>query len=212
MLAFLALGIFVGQPLETLNVVHPAVVGVVFALALVSGVAAMATHRRATVAMALTAVAAVVVRSVALTRPSRTIAIWDLLLTILAFAVLTTFAMFKVFRAGPVTADRILGSVLAYLLLGILWCFAYQLVDLLVPEAFRTAEPLVPIPGRMSPQLAYFSFITLTTVGYGDITPVYPVVRTLAAAEALVGQLYPAILIARLVSLHAASRPAAGGK
>jgi hypothetical protein len=212
MLAILALGIFVGQPLETLNVVRPAVVDVVFALLLVFGVAAMADHRRATVAMAATTVAALMVRLVALTRPSRTITIWDLLLTLLAFAALTTFAMFKVFRAGPVTTDRILGSVLAYLLVGVLWCLAYQLVDLIVGGAFRTAEPHVPTPGRMSPQLTYFSFITLTTVGYGDITPVYPVARTLAAAEALVGQLYPAILIARLVSLHAPSRWSSGEK
>ena len=58
----------------------------------------------------------------------------------------------------------------------------------------------------------YFSYVTLTTVGYGDITPLYPVARTLAAAEALVGQLYPAILIGRLVSLQIASRSGGGTK
>jgi voltage-gated potassium channel Kch len=59
---------------------------------------------------------------------------------------------------------------------------------------------------RLTHGLAYYSFVTLTTVGYGDITPVHPVARSLAIAEALVGQLYPAILIARLVAMEIESR------
>ena len=78
---------------------------------------------------------------------------------------------------------------------------------------------LLPFPGGMNMEhafvsahhkmqsFAYFSFVTLTTVGYGDITPVHPVARMLAVGEALVGQLYPAILIGRLVSLQISSRP-----
>ena len=55
--------------------------------------------------------------------------------------------------------------------------------------------------GAERPDFVYFSFVTLTTVGYGDVTPVHPLARSLAVAEALTGQLYPAILLARLVSL-----------
>ena len=61
--------------------------------------------------------------------------------------------------------------------------------------------------GPGGPTSIYFSFVTLTTVGYGDVTPVDPVARSLAVAEALTGQLYPAILLARLVSLATGSRP-----
>ena len=56
------------------------------------------------------------------------------------------------------------------------------------------------------PSSPYFSFVTLTTLGYGDTVPVHPVARSLAIAEALVGQLYPAILIGRLVSLQISAR------
>jgi hypothetical protein len=56
------------------------------------------------------------------------------------------------------------------------------------------------------PRLIYFSFVTLTTVGYGDMAPIHPLTRSLATLEALVGQLYPAILIARLVSLELHAR------
>jgi hypothetical protein len=55
--------------------------------------------------------------------------------------------------------------------------------------------------------LIYFSFVTLTTVGYGDVTPVHPLARSLALMEGLTGQLYPAILLARLVTLHAQETP-----
>ena len=69
---------------------------------------------------------------------------------------------------------------------------------------------LVRTAGGLNQELAYFSFVTLTTVGYGDITPVSPVARSLCVAEALVGQLYPAILIGRLVSLQISSRQDSG--
>jgi voltage-gated potassium channel Kch len=70
--------------------------------------------------------------------------------------------------------------------------------------AFRLGEGRDP---RL--ELTYYSFVTLTTVGYGDITPLIPAARSLAIAEALIGQLFPAILIARLVSMEIAARASA---
>lgn len=208
MLVLLVLAIFVALPLETLNVVSPTVVGVVITLLLVAGIVAMSGRGSATIVVAVFAAASLVARWITVIHPGRTIAIWDLGLAILSLSLLTGFVLRHVFRAGPVTADRIRGSILAYLLLGLIWCLAYQLINLLVPGAFHFPEPQVAMPGRLSHHLVYFSYITLTTVGYGDITPVYPVARTLVAAEALVGQLYPAILIGRLISLQISSRPA----
>jgi voltage-gated potassium channel Kch len=79
----------------------------------------------------------------------------------------------------------------------------YELVGLMAPGAFSFAD----LGGPARPDFAYFSFVTLTTVGYGDVTPVHPVARSLALVEALTGQLYPAILLARLVSLATGSQP-----
>lgn len=107
----------------------------------------------------------------------------------------------QVFREGPVTSHRIYGAIVIYLLLGALWALVYQIVALNIPQAFRLPELPGSDPDAPQRLFAYFSFITLTTTGYGDITPIHPVARTLCMLEALVGQLYPAITLARLVSL-----------
>ena len=94
---------------------------------------------------------------------------------------------------------------MVYLLLGLIWMSAYKLLLRAVPGAIHFASG-EPSDLRLGHGLGYYSFVTLTTLGYGDITPVHPVARSLASGEALVGQLYPAILIARLVSMQLASR------
>ena len=101
------------------------------------------------------------------------------------------------FRAGPITFHRIQGAVSAYLLLGILWAHAYALLASLRPDAFSGIRSDVEGPRAF----LYFSFVTLATVGYGDVLPVHPVARSLAMLEAVTGSLYLAILVARLVSL-----------
>ncbi len=89
-----------------------------------------------------------------------------------------------------------------YLLLGVAWALLYQVVALTIPQAFRLSENMMGRdPDALHRLFVYFSFITLTTTGYGDITPVHPVARMLTMLEALVGQLFPAITLARLVSL-----------
>lgn len=75
---------------------------------------------------------------------------------------------------------------------------------LTIPQAFRLTEEFAGQPEALQRQWSYFSFITLTTTGYGDITPVHPVARLLVMLEALTGQLYLAITLARLVSLKVA--------
>ncbi|HWU39887.1 MAG TPA: potassium channel family protein, partial [Candidatus Acidoferrum sp.] len=107
----------------------------------------------------------------------------------------------RVFQPGPVTWHRIQGAVAVYLLFGLAWAQLYECVEAIAPGAFQVPRGDVGTAGWFPP-LLYFSFITLTTLGYGDILAVHPVARSLAMFEALVGQLYPAILIAKLVSLQ----------
>jgi hypothetical protein len=95
-------------------------------------------------------------------------------------------------------------SISAYLMLGLVWTVAYWLVDQLTPGgafSFNTSAGTRSMNGFTG---FYFSFITLSTVGYGDITPVSRIARWLAAMEAMTGLLYVAVLIARLVSLYSA--------
>jgi hypothetical protein len=113
-----------------------------------------------------------------------------------------------IYRSGRVTVDTVCASLCVYLLLGIIWALGYSVVDLADPAAFHSAGPggsRAPglQPGRGEPVAAlYYSFVTLTTLGYGDIVPASPVARALASVEALTGQLYLAVLVARLVGLH----------
>lgn len=110
-------------------------------------------------------------------------------------------------RAERVTADTILGGICVYLLLGLLWVSAYTLTENLHPGSLllngAALTDTLPEPFRFT-QVLYFSFVTLTTLGYGDIIPATPTARALASAEAIVGQLYVAIFVARLVGLHLA--------
>jgi hypothetical protein len=104
----------------------------------------------------------------------------------------------EVFAKGHVTAMRIQGAVAVYLLFGIAWAHAYQLITTHDPGSFLVQPGT---PNTVSEWL-YYSFVTLTTVGYGDIVPITRVTRVLSVGEALTGQLYLAVMLARLVALQ----------
>lgn len=115
--------------------------------------------------------------------------------------------------SDQITANTIFGGISVYLLVGILWMLLYSVVLLFNDQAlnfsdaihtYRTGQSLGPEYNRSGSLLIYFSFTTLTTLGYGDISPVTPLARSLTNLEAIFGQLYPAIFLARLVSLHSA--------
>ena len=111
-----------------------------------------------------------------------------------------------ILRAPRVNSEVICAGLSIYLLLGLMWMFAYLLVARAVPDAF--AYTAGPAAGQSLHLLNafYFSFITLSTVGYGDITPVSHVARMLAAMEAITGTLYVAVLISRLVALYSSEK------
>ena len=120
---------------------------------------------------------------------------------------LTSLILSQIFREGPTTSHRIMGAVAAYLLLGVIWFLAYHLIAVRMPEAFSVQGPFTLGDGEaLQSNLFYFSFVTLTTLGYGDIVAVHPMARMLVILEAATGQLFPAILIARLVSLQVQSK------
>ena len=107
-----------------------------------------------------------------------------------------------VFRAQRITTHQLLGAVVVYLNLALLFMGAFIALDTALPGAFATAAK-APL---QSGELLYFSLTTITSTGYGDILPVHPLARSLANLEAVVGQLFLAILLARLVSQHQGRR------
>ena len=109
-----------------------------------------------------------------------------------------------VFAPGRITYHRIMGAVLVYLTIGQIFVGFYGVIALLMPQAFMGLGA-AGTP-KFASDLIYFSFATLTTVGYGDILPVHPLARSLSNLEAIIGQLYPATLLARLVTLELEDR------
>jgi hypothetical protein len=123
----------------------------------------------------------------------------------LVFMIFVTSTLVWTIISDPsVTTDTVAGAVSAYLLIGITFGFAYVLINHLLPGSFR--DTIEPGKHLSPPELTFFSFVTLTTVGYGDIVPWLPHARSVAMVEAVVGIMYPAILISRLVGRHGHER------
>ena len=107
-----------------------------------------------------------------------------------------------------VTLDDILGAICVYLLLAAVFAVAYRATLLLDPDAILFAGNILeesPYTRTVSSDLSYYSFVTLTTLGYGDIVPVSPMAKTLSSIEAMAGQLYLALVLAWLVGMHMSS-------
>jgi hypothetical protein len=126
------------------------------------------------------------------------------------FLTVTVFALVsRLFTVKSVTFDTISAAICAYLLIGVAWAYAFAIVELRHPGSFSASLFQRPT-GSMAPLLAslhtfvYYSFVCLTTTGFGDILPVSEGARSLSVMEAVFGQLYMAILIARLVGLEIA--------
>ena len=131
---------------------------------------------------------------------------WDTALKITGMAILVVMTLKQTFLPGSVNVHRVMGGVAAYLLIGVTWAFAYKLLMEEVPDAIHFQSSFAGVSTGEPARLIYFSFATLTTVSYGDAYPVHRVARSLAISEALIGQLYPAILIATLVGMALQAR------
>ncbi len=105
-----------------------------------------------------------------------------------------------------VTRDTIFGSACVYMLMGFAFGDIYMLFQIIEPQSFGQAIDVAPVGGevKVASELNYFSFVTLTTLGYGDMTPKTGMVRGIATLEAMLGQFYLTVLVARLVGLHLA--------
>ena len=182
------------------------IVSLLFSLVLISAVLAVASRRRTLVVALFLLIPAIVGRWINHFRPHLVPPAVFLIagLVLVAFVVVNLLRF--VLRAPSVNTEVLCASISAYLMLGLMWTMAYWLVDQLTPGgafSFNTNAGRQSMNGFNA---LYFSFVTLSTVGYGDITPVSKVARMLAAMEAITGLLYMAILIARLVALYSSPK------
>ena len=114
--------------------------------------------------------------------------------------------MNHVFKEDHVTADTIAGAICVYMLVGLTWAYLYSVTELVIPGSFIFGPLTTRSPGTFahhkSSLFFYYSFVTLTTLGYGDITPLTPPARSLSMLEAVMGPVYLTVLVARLVALQ----------
>jgi hypothetical protein len=200
----LVIMLFVVAPLQAQRIFAFQVFELVLALFLVGGVFFMSGSRLAVAAML---VALAMITTGAILR-IRSPSILDLNLFAGSWLIMGSTMGWVVARAtfapGRVTYHRVVGAVLLYLTVAVIFASLYTFVGTLVPKAF--AGMAVEDSPALASRLIYFSFATLTTTGYGDVSPVDPIARSLCNLEAIFGQLYPATLLARLVTLQLAHR------
>jgi hypothetical protein len=111
-----------------------------------------------------------------------------------------------VFRAGRITLDGILASVVAYQLIGLFFAQIYTLAIVVDPNSLHLPESLPANTENFQVEMIYFSFVTLATLGYGDILPATSLTRSITIVEAVIGQFYVAVIVAVLVSAFVAQR------
>jgi hypothetical protein len=137
-------------------------------------------------------------------RPSTSLVAGMMVGYITVYVILVIAISESVFRDGPVDLNRIIGAASIYIVLGLLWAFIYSLLETIEPGSFHfnPALPRAELVHDHVSEFMYFSNVTLTTLGYGDIVPVSRPARMFASLQAIVGQLYVAIIIGRLIGLH----------
>ncbi len=137
-------------------------------------------------------------------------ATWGKVLIAIFIGYICVLILRMVVKAQTIDVEVILAALCVYLMLALIWGVAYQVIETLDPGSF--AIPAAMIEGAANPEQAisgvlyYFSFVTITTLGYGDVQPVAPLARSFAITEALIGQIFLVTLIARLVAMETATR------
>jgi len=202
----MAVLMFVVAPLQAVGVLAAHHFGVAFALLLLAAVFMVSGSAIAVAAILLAIMLTGVATALRLQQPSIIDIYLDASAWLIAGVTLGVVVFRAVFAPGRVTLHRIIGAIQFYLDIALIFVALFCFVALTVPNAFAGLQ--VSNNLALVDKLIYFSFMTLTSVGYGDITPLHPFARSLADVEAIIGQLYPATLLARLVTLELEHRRA----
>jgi hypothetical protein len=201
----LSLLLFVVAPLQASGNIAAHYLGLAFSLVFVAAVFVVSANRLALAAILLAVTLAMMATILRVRHPSQLDIYLDASAWIIFGLTLTSVVAHAVFAPGKVTFHRVIGAVLLYLNIGLIFVALFCFVALFDPHAFNGLPPLQDNLA-VADNLIYFSFVNLTSVGYGDIVPLHPFARSLANIESIMGQLYPATLIARLVSLELQDR------
>lgn len=204
-LALEALILFVAAPLSAVGIHAPLLVGGLLSVSLILAIVIISHNTAARVLTFVATSLAVGGTIVRVSHPS-VMTVWlGHLAAIAALLGISTVVVKAVFAPGRITHHRIEGAIILYLNIALIFTSIFRLIRELNPNSF-TAIPLHQTEGAAISNMLYFSFTTLTSTGFGEILPVDPFARSMANLESVVGQLYLAILLARLVTMHVESR------
>jgi len=203
---------FVLGPVFSREAQGPSLADLIFTLVLVAAAYAASERRRVLYASVSILLPTVVVSWLVHFHHSPGLWVANHLLVILFLTYVASVVLGHVMREEAITPDKISAALCSYLLLGMIWAFLFSLLELLYPGSFQTG-PRIEGHGASAmfqrsgfENAIYFSFTTLTTLGYGDVTPIRPLAQNLSVMEAVLGQVYMTVLVARLVGLEISHR------
>ena len=196
MLLLLLFFVFILVPSMSQGMRGEIFIKVVYSFILFTGILSVARQKKFVIIVSILAVIGFFLNWLSEVYPTTPVLIANDLAIIIFNLFFALAILIKTFQPGEITYQRIEGSIVVYLLAGLIFAYIFHAVYL-----FAGITSFNNIKGNLK-EFLYFSFTSLTTMGYGDVTPVHPLARSLANLEALIGQLYPAILIARLVSME----------
>ena len=173
---------------------------ILFTLLLLSGAYAVSQRKRAFICSLFLLVPAMFIHWMNFFKESAVEGMMGDLLAGVFFAYVAVIILAYLIQETEVTMDVIMAAVCVYLLMAFFWSSTFSVLEYFQPGSFQLAERT----GSAFQDFTYFSFVTLTTLGYGDIVPLTPQAKTLASVEAVMGQIYIATLVARLVAIHTA--------
>ena len=202
-------GIILGQAIlnDTSNI-NRTIFNLLFFTVVISAMRSLSQSRWSQVFAFATGLVALSASMFAEFQPSRVLLVGVYACYLAIFLSLVLALSRTVFQSGRIDTNRILGAVCIYFLLGLIWALVYSIIETCSPNSFNIPDYVaLGIRQQMVCDMIYFSNVTLTTLGYGDILPLSNLARTLANLEAMAGQLYVAIVIARMVGVQVTQRP-----
>jgi hypothetical protein len=203
-------GIILGQAILNDNSnVNRTIFNLLFFTVVISAMRSLSQSRAVQIFAFTTGVFALSASMLAEFQPSRGLLVGVYACYLAIFLSLLNALSRSVFQSGRIDTNRILGAVCIYFLLGLIWALVYSIIEVCSPNSFNIPDYVaLGVRQQMVCDMIYFSNVTLTTLGYGDVLPLSNLTRTLANLEAMAGQLYIAIVIARMVGVQVTQGPA----
>ncbi|PVX44677.1 ion channel [Flavobacterium sp. 103] len=175
------------------------IINVFWMLFLIAGIISLSKSKKQTILYTIIPFLFILFGWISVFQPSPFVLLADIVFTIATFMLLIFLVLKKVFEPGPITEYRVIGSIVVYMILANFWSVIYLFIYEHIPGAFQITLP--PFESNtLQANFLYFSYITITTTGFGEIVPLHPFARAMVQIEAIIGVLYPVILIGRLVS------------